>query len=83
MKTKPGRTRTLDVRPIIADGGSPLEAVMDAVGALSETESLLLVTPFLPSPLIEKLNSEGFTARPERRNDGAWETRFSRLSKGE
>jgi uncharacterized protein (DUF2249 family) len=56
---------------------------MDAVGALSETESLLLVTPFLPSPLIEKLNSEGFTARPERRNDGAWETRFSRLSKGE
>jgi hypothetical protein len=33
---------------------------------------------FLPSPMIERLQSEGFQARPERRGDGGWQTYFSR-----
>jgi hypothetical protein len=51
---------------------------MAAVAAVGAGETLLLVTPFLPSPLIEKLQSEGFSARPERCSDGSWQTSFRR-----
>ena len=70
--------RTLDVRELIAEGGEPFPAIMRALGALAADETLLLITPFLPSPLIEKLQSEGFDARPERLDDGAWQTRLTR-----
>jgi hypothetical protein len=70
--------RTLDIRSMIAAGESPFERIMAAKDALGDGETLMLVTPFLPSPLIEKLQSEGFHARPERRNDGGWQTLFAR-----
>lgn len=72
------KTRTLDLRPIIAAGREPFTKIMEAVDAIGGDETLLLVTPFLPSPLIEKLQGEGFSARPERRGDGSWQTSFRR-----
>lgn len=78
---KPGGTpksRTIDVRPLLARGEEPFERIMLAVANLSPGERLVVVTPFLPSPLIERLQSDGFQARPERRHDGSWETQFSR-----
>lgn len=79
MKASESRkTRTLDVRPLFKRGEEPFPKIMAAVAALALDEELLLVTPFLPSPLIEKLSSEGFQARPERCGDGAWRTRFTR-----
>jgi uncharacterized protein (DUF2249 family) len=79
MKSSDSRKiRTLDVRPIMARGEEPFQKIMTAVAALPADESLLLVTPFLPAPLIEKLRSEGFIARPERASDGSWRTHFSR-----
>ena len=71
------QVRTVDVRKLIAQGKAPFAPIMRAVGALAPGEAVLLVTPFLPSPLIEKLHSEGFSARPERRGDGAWQTRIA------
>ena len=73
------RTSTLDVRPLIARGEEPFTSIMTAVAALSTREELVLVTPFLPSPLIEKLQAEGFEVRPERRGDGSWRTLFYRV----
>ena len=78
MKSGSRKTRTLDMRPVIARGDPPFPVIMNAVAALGATEDLLLITPFLPSPLIEKLQSDGFQAQPERRSDGGWETRFVR-----
>ena len=80
MSNHPGthKTHTLDLRSIIAAGEAPFAKVMQAVGAVREGETLLLVTPFLPSPLIEKLQAEGFSARPERQIDGSWQTSFRR-----
>jgi hypothetical protein len=72
------KTRTLDLRPIIAAGDEPFTKIMAAVAAVGAGETLLLVTPFLPSPLIERLQSEGFSARPERCSDGSWQTSFRR-----
>ena len=72
------RSRTLDVRRLIANGEQPFPEIMRAIDALTSGDSLLLITPFLPSPLIERLQPEGFAVRPERRADGAWQTQFSR-----
>jgi uncharacterized protein (DUF2249 family) len=75
----PRKSRTLDVRPLLARGEEPFSKIIKATAALGVGESLLLVTPFLPSPLIEKLQAEGFSARPIRRGDGSWQTEFVRL----
>lgn len=72
------KPRTLDARPLIARGEEPFPRIMAIVAALQPGESFLLVTPFLPAPLIEKLQGEGFEVRPERRADRGWQTLFTR-----
>jgi hypothetical protein len=62
---------------LLARGEEPFTKIMAAVAALAPREELMLVTPFVPAPLIEKLRSEGFDARPEHRPDGSWQTRFA------
>jgi len=74
----PRKVRTLDVRPLIQRGEEPRAKIFAALAALAAGESLALITPFLPSPLIEKAQSDGLTARPERHADGSWQTLFSR-----
>ena len=69
---------SLDVRPILTRGGDPFSAVRKTVDRLKTGEGLSVVAPFLPSPLIEKLGSEGFQSRVERRVDGTWVTHFWR-----
>ena len=63
---------------MIARGDEPFTKIMAIVASLEPTDVFVLVTPFVPAPLIEKLQSEGFVARPGRRPDGGWETRFTR-----
>lgn len=70
--------RTIDVRAMIARGEEPRPKLFAAVAALGADEGLIVVTPFLPSPLIERLRMDGFTARPERGADGSWRTTFVR-----
>lgn len=70
--------KTLDVRPIIAEGVEPFAKIRAAVDALEPGEGLSVVAPFLPSPLIEKLGSEGFQSRVERQSGHLWVTHFWR-----
>jgi uncharacterized protein (DUF2249 family) len=72
------KARTLDVRPMLARGEEPFYRIMATIAMLRPGEGLLLLTPFIPSPLIEKLTADGFAAQPERRADGTWQTRFQR-----
>jgi uncharacterized protein (DUF2249 family) len=76
----PNRFRRLDVRPILRAGREPYSAIRRRVDALRPGEGLAVVAPFLPSPLIEKLGSEGFCSRVERGGDGAWIAYFWRPS---
>lgn len=79
MKSPDARKfRALDVRPLIARGEEPFRKIMESVGALAPDEGLVVTAPFLPSPLIERLQGAGFAARPERLPDGAWRTFFWR-----
>lgn len=59
------RFRSLDVRPILAAGGEPLPLIRRRVDELGPGDGLLVIAPFLPSPLIELLGAEGFRSRVE------------------
>ena len=71
-------SRILDVRPLIARGEEPFPRVMALVNNTRPGEGFTIVSPFIPAPLIERLQSEGYLVRPEFRADGSWETRFTR-----
>jgi len=70
------KNHTIDVRPLIANGEEPLALIRSKVDALAPDDTLTVIAPFLPAPLIELLRSEGFHATPEHRSDGAWSVHF-------
>lgn len=76
------KLKTLDVRPMIARGEEPFSKIMGLVAHTGPGDGFVIISPFIPSPLIEKLQSEGFTARPEHRSDGGWQTQFVRPKTG-
>jgi len=54
--------QTLDAREILASGGHPLERVLSDISNYVAGEIYELTTPFLPTPLIEKVKNLGFEA---------------------
>ena len=72
------RFKRLDVRPILAAGGSPLDEVRRRLAMLKPAEGLVVQAPFLPSPLIEMLRGEGYLSRIERGRAGEWLVHFWR-----
>lgn len=70
--------KTLDVRPMLAKGIEPFSRIRESIAALKPDEGLLVIAPFLPSPLIEKLGIEGFESRVERQVGGGWTVHFWR-----
>lgn len=81
----PANARTFkkfDVRKLLAQGIEPFPEILRRVEALRENEGLAILSPFLPSPLIEKLRSENFASRVEHQADGSWLTYFWRDETG-
>ncbi len=73
MKMPPiNKFKRFDVREILSRGVEPFPEIRKRVDALNPDEGLIVVAPFLPSPLIEKLNSEGFLSKLERGNGADW-----------
>lgn len=72
----PGAFKKLDVRPLIAQGIDPFATIRRHVESLKKDERLTVVAPFLPSPLIEKLRSEGFRCEATHQPGGAWAVTF-------
>ena len=72
------RFKLLDVRPILARGDDPFSKIRQTVDALPPGQGLSVIAPFLPSPLIEKLRSEGFRSTAQHQPDGAWSVNFWR-----
>jgi hypothetical protein len=70
--------QSLDVRPLLARGEDPCALVRERAAALPPGAGLAVTAPFLPSPLVEKLGSEGFRSRVERLGTGAWTVWFWR-----
>lgn len=74
----PVQFRKLDVRRLLASGVETFPEIRKHVAALRPDEGLTIIAPFLPSPLIESLASEGFRSRVEHQPDGSWVVHFSR-----
>ena len=70
--------KKLDVRPMLAKGDEPFALIRARVDALTKDEGLTVIAPFLPSPLIEKFNSEGFRSSVQRLPGGGWSVNFWR-----
>lgn len=72
----------IDVRPDIAAGQEPFPRIMAAVHALTADESLLLVAPFEPVPLLGVLTEQGFAHETTPQPDGSWHVTLRRASAG-
>ncbi len=66
----------LDVRPTLADGGSPCAAIEEAMTRLIPGQCLVLLVPFEPIPLYTKLGNCGFTHESTCQPDGTWRVEF-------
>lgn len=64
--------KRLDVRPLLQRGEEPLPAILKRVHGLAAGAGLIVIAPFLPSPLIELLGSQGFQSKVERGEAGSW-----------
>ena len=64
--------KRFDVREMIRGGIEPFPFIRERVDQLKNSKGLIIIAPFLPSPLIEKLSSEGFATKLERGTDADW-----------
>jgi hypothetical protein len=70
--------KRFDVRDLIRRGVEPFPEIHQRVSKLKPAEGLIVVAPFLPSPLIEKLGGEGFASKVERGSGADWMVYFWR-----
>jgi hypothetical protein len=75
---RPSQFKRFDAGKLLTKGVEPFPEIRRRVDALGADEGLAVIAPFLPSPLIEKLGSEGFGTRAEPQPDGTWVTYFWR-----
>lgn len=70
--------KRVDVRDLIRQGGQPLEEIRQRAATVGSGEGIIVVAPFLPSPLIELLGGEGFRSKLERGRGTDWLVYFWR-----
>jgi len=70
--------KRLDARSMIRRGVEPFPEIHKRVHALMTGEGLIVVAPFLPSPLVEKLAGDGFASKVERGTGSDWLVYFWR-----
>lgn len=70
--------KRFDVRGLLAQGMEPFPELLARVEGLVPDEGLLVVAPFLPSPLIERLKGGGFACKVERGPGADWLVYFWR-----
>lgn len=72
--------KRFDVRGLLRQGIEPFPEIFSKVQALAADEGLIVVAPFLPSPLVERLAGEGFASKVERGLGTDWMVFFWRES---
>ena len=71
-------TVKLDVREDIRNGREPFGKIMQTVTHLKDSEQLLLIAPFEPTPLYAMLAQQGFSHQAKPTPSGDWEVLFTR-----
>ena len=70
--------KKFDVRDLIRRGIEPFPEIQQRAAKVKSGEGLIIIAPFLPSPLIERLGSEGFESKVERASGADWMVYFWR-----
>lgn len=70
--------KRFDVRGLLKQGIEPFPEILTRAQALGVDEGLIVVAPFLPSPLVERLAGEGFASKVERGQGADWLVYFWR-----
>ena len=68
--------KRFDARKLLGAGIEPLSEILKRLEGLKPDEGLIILAPFLPSPLIERLGAEGMHSRVERQPGSYWITYF-------
>jgi hypothetical protein len=72
------RFKRFDVRGLLRQGIEPFPEIFSRAQALGPDDGLIVVAPFLPSPLVERLSGEGFGSKVERGQGADWLVYFWR-----
>ena len=67
---------TLDVRPILRNGGEPFPEIMKAVAKLESGQGLRLLATFKPEPLFSVMQKKGYAHCEKELGKGDWEIVF-------
>ena len=70
--------KRFDVRGLLQQGIEPFPEISKRAQALGADDGLIVVAPFLPSPLVERLSGEGFASKVERGQGADWLVYFWR-----
>ncbi|MGC3957580.1 MAG: DUF2249 domain-containing protein [Verrucomicrobiota bacterium] len=70
--------KRFDVRGLLKQGIEPFPEIFAKAQALGADDGLIVVAPFLPSPLVERLSGEGFASKVERGQGSDWLVYFWR-----
>ncbi len=70
--------KRFDVRKLLSQGGEPFPEIYACATALGPGEGLIVVAPFLPAPLVERLAGEGFASKVEPGRGTDWLVYFWR-----
>lgn len=80
MEPEAARIRRFRAGPMLEMGIEPFPEIHRQAHALSPGEGLLVIAPFIPSPLVEQLGAEGFRSKLEPGRPGEWHVLFWRDS---
>lgn len=70
--------KRFDVRGLLQQGIEPFPEIFARAKALNAGKGLIVIAPFLPSPLVERLTGEGFASKVERGQGAEWLVYFWR-----
>ncbi len=71
------RVSTFDARPVIEAGDMPLSTIMAALKELAPGQVYTFVTPFLPTPIVERIEQAGYRIWTERVAEAEFRTHCS------
>jgi len=67
----------LDIRPLLESGQEPIQRVLRECQNLKKDEIFEVISPFLPAPLIEQANKQGFSIWSKEERPDAYKTYFT------
>ncbi len=66
----------LDIRPLLESGQEPIQRVLRECKKLKKGEIFEVISPFLPAPLIEQAEKQGYTVWSKEESSDVYKTYF-------